>query len=68
MIIDGEELRLQCKQCGKKYKHIIGYGPMCPNEWLRRERLRECPPHCPKCGSTNYKQFSILDSIIDFFK
>lgn len=25
MIIDGEELRMQCKECGKKYRLIIVY-------------------------------------------
>ena len=62
-IIDGEELSLQCKQCGTNYKHIIGYGPCAPNELMRRESLRKNPPHCPKCGSSNYKQISLLDTI-----
>lgn len=68
MIIDGEELRMQCKRCGKKYMHIIGYGPICPNEWMRREILKKNPPQCPICDSSDYKRLSILDSILDFFK
>lgn len=67
MIIDGEELRMQCKQCGTKYKHIIGYGPICPNEWMRQESLRKYPPHCPKCGSSNYKRLSLWGQILDIF-
>ncbi len=67
MIIDGEELRLQCKQCGTKYKHIIGYGPICPNEWLRQKRLQDNPPECPRCGSSNYKRLSLGGSILDLF-
>lgn len=68
MIIDGEELRLQCKQCGTKYKHIIGYGPYAPTEWLRQETLRKYPPHCPKCGSTDYKRLLLWGHILDLFK
>ena len=63
MIIDGEELRLQCKQCGTKYKHIIGYGPIFPNSWMRKKSLRENPPVCPKCGSHSWDYRSFLDRL-----
>ena len=67
MIIDGEELRMQCKKCGTKYNHIIGYGPVCPNGWMRKESLKKNPPHCPKCGSRDYKSSSFWDTFLDFF-
>ncbi len=67
MLIDAEELRLQSKDGGTKYKHIIGYGPVCPNEWLRQKSLREHPPHCPKRGSSNFKRLSLWGSILDLF-
>ena len=67
MIIDAEELRLQCKRCGTKYKHIVGYGPCAPNEWMQRESLRNHPPHCPNCGSSNYKRLSLWGHFFDLF-
>ncbi len=67
MLIDAEELRLQCKDCGSKYKHIIGYGPICPNELLRQQKLRDYPPHCPKCDSSNFKRLSLWGSLLDLF-
>lgn len=67
MLIDAVELRLQCKDCGTKYKHIIGYGPVCPNELLRQQMLRQYPPHCPKCGCSNFKRLSLWGSLMDLF-
>lgn len=56
MIIDGEILDFECKECGFKFKHIIGYGPICPNPIVRRDSLRKKPPVCPACKSKNVKQ------------
>lgn len=56
MIIDGEILNFKCKDCGSKFKRMIGYGPICPNPVLRRELLRKNPPVCPKCKSKNVTQ------------
>lgn len=52
MICDGEILIMECEKCGHRFRHVIGYGPICPTPWLRRKRLKENPPVCPKCGST----------------
>ncbi len=68
MTIDGEELSMQCKQCGTKYSYVLGYGPVCPNELLRQMKLRNNPPHCPKCGSNLYKRLSLLGRLIEIFK
>ncbi|MDE5881446.1 MAG: hypothetical protein K2H60_06915 [Muribaculaceae bacterium] len=68
MIIDGEELNIECRRCGHRYTHIIGYGPICPTPELRRENLRKYPPVCPRCKSSDYKVRTLLDSILDFFK
>ena len=67
MIIDGEILRLQCKNCGTKYKHIIGYGPICPSAFLRKEMLKEYPPKCPSCGSSDYKMRGLFGFLSDLF-
>lgn len=63
MIIDGEGLRLVCKDCGHKYSFVIGYGPVCPTPWLRRMKLKENPPVCPKCGSNNWKCRSLFSRL-----
>lgn len=63
MVIDGEILDFKCKECGFKFKHIIGYGPICPNPWLRHEMLKKNPPQCPKCRSFNVRQ-TILRKIL----
>lgn len=68
IIIDGEELKLECKSCGQRYTHIVGYGPMAPSPWLRRQQLKNNPPVCPRCKSSLYKTRTFLDSILDFFK
>lgn len=60
MIIDGEVLTMVCQNCGKRFKHIIGYGPICPTPWLREKILKENPPACPNCGSKNCKQLGIV--------
>lgn len=59
MIIDGEELKMICKDCGHKFEHIIGYGPICPTSMFRKQKLTENPPVCPKCHSKNVKRCSI---------
>lgn len=64
MIIDGEELTFKCKACGHKFKHIIGYGPICPIPWLRAQRLKENPPTCPKCSSRNVKRLGTLSDLL----
>lgn len=61
MIIDGEELRMVCKDCGHRFKHVIGYGPVFPSISLRKRMLKEYPPVCPKCKSKNVKQRSFWD-------
>ena len=63
-IIDGEEQTMICQECGNRFKHIIGYGPICPTPWLREKILKENPPKCPRCGSVNCKQFNIIDRIL----
>lgn len=63
MIIDGEELSFHCKNCGKEFKHIIGYGPVCPMPWLRNLKLKENPPKCPQCGSLNVKRKTFLGGL-----
>lgn len=60
MIFDGEELKLKCKKCGHKYTHILCYGPVCPTPWLRAMQLRENPPVCPKCGSSDWGYRNLL--------
>ena len=61
MIIDGEELKMVCQDCGNKFKYIIGYGPVYPTFGLQKQKLRENPPICPKCHSKNVKRCSIWD-------
>lgn len=56
MIIDGEELKLVCKDCGHRFTRIIGYGPVCPTPILRRI-LKENPSKCPVCGSLRIKEY-----------
>ena len=63
MIIDGEILTFRCKDCGNKFSHMIGYGPICPTPWLRHEMLKKNPPQCPKCNSLNVKQ-TLLSKIL----
>lgn len=60
MICDGEILIMECEKCGHRFRHIIGYGPICPTPWLRRKRLKENPPVCPECGSKNVKEDGFL--------
>lgn len=60
MIIDGEELNFKCNDCGRRFKWIIGYGPICPSPWLRAKKLKENPPQCPHCKSYNVKRDGIL--------
>ena len=56
MIIDGEILDFKCTNCNFKFKHIMGFGPICPNPEMRRESLKKNPPICPKCKSKNVSQ------------
>ena len=65
MIVDGEELTMVCQDCGKRFKHIIGYGPTCPTPWLRDKMLKEYPPICPNCGSKKSKRLSIIGNILN---
>ncbi len=61
MICDGEEIRMVCRDCGHRFRHIIGYGPVCPLPGERERRLKKNPPVCPKCHSTNVEQASLGD-------
>lgn len=66
-IVDGEILTFKCQECNHKFKHIIGYGPVCPSSWLRKKKLKENPPICPHCGSKNVKKpfwSSVIDLIL----
>lgn len=63
MLIDGEILIFKCKECENKFTHMIGYGPICPTPWLRRQILEENPPVCPNCQSLNIRQ-TILSKIL----
>lgn len=63
MIIDGEELTFKCRDCGREFKHVIGYGPVCPTPWLRAKRLKENPPVCPSCNSKNVKRYGLFDRL-----
>ena len=63
IIIDGEELKMVCQSCGNHFKHIIGYGPLCPTPWLRNKILKENIPVCPKCGSKNCRQSGIIKDL-----
>ena len=63
MIIDVETLSFKCSECGNKFSHLIGYGPICPTPWLRRQKLKENPPQCPKCKSKNVSQ-TLLSKLI----
>ncbi len=60
MIIDGEELKYRCNKCGKKFKWIIGYGPVCPTLLLRAMSLKENPPFCPHCNSKDVKRAGLF--------
>lgn len=68
IIIDGEEVKLECRDCGERYSHIIGYGPFCPTLEMRKESLRRNPPKCPACGSRSYKELGLFDHVKDWFK
>ena len=59
MLIDGEEIKLVCNDCGHQFTRIIGYGPICPTPWLRRKILKDKPSKCPACGSLNVKDESM---------
>lgn len=63
MLIDGEILIFKCIDCENKFSHMIGYGPICPNPFLRRQILKENPPRCPKCQSFSVRQ-TILSKIL----
>ena len=63
-IIDGEELTMICQECGTRFKHIIGYGSICPSPWLREKKLKENPPVCPKCGSKECKRLGIIGNLL----
>ncbi len=60
-IIDGEALKMVCENCGHEFVHIIGYGPICPTQWLRKKILRENPPVCDRCGSRNVRERTCWD-------
>ena len=62
-IIDGEILKMKCKDCGHKFEHMIGYGPVCPTPWLRKKILKEKPPRCPECRSQNVKSLNFLERL-----
>lgn len=67
MIIDGEELKLVCEDCGHRFTRIIGYGAICPTPMLRRRILKENPSKCPVCGSLKVKETSLFGRLKNLF-
>lgn len=58
MVIDGEVVKLRCKDCGEQFSKMLGYGPIFPTPSIRRCLLKESDTRCPKGGSRNYEEYS----------
>lgn len=53
MIFDGIEAKMVCRDCGFKFRRIVGTGPACPTARLVDQILKKNPPACPACRSKN---------------